>query len=218
VTETVCFTNYQVTSSAFESDMRDGGFSSCVSIQQQFCKLVDTGDRCCVIFAEMSVASRLASHAHPDLIFPARSCPAALFVSAVAIGLPLRFYCVILKYSVNLFFFDEWDIYAPLFEHAHWWKIFVSQHGPHREGVGVVVVSWLLTLTHWNSMPQAFAIGTAIALAMVLAIRLKLRVFGQLIIADALIPAMFLGLGQWEVLVSGPQPGRMLRFFSLAGC
>jgi len=67
-------------------------------------------------------------------------------------------------------------------------------------------VSWLLGLTHWNSRVQVFAIGTAIVLAMVLAIGLKVRVFGQLIISDAIIPAMFLGLGQWEVLVSAPGP------------
>jgi hypothetical protein len=154
----------------------------------------------------MSVASRPASPAHPVLVAPARSYPAVLFVSAVAIGLSLRFYWVISKYSVNLFFFDEWDIYAPLFEHAHWWRIFFAQHGPHREGVGVVVVSWLLRLTHWNSRVQAFAIGMAIVLAMVFAIGLKLRVFGRLIISDAIIPAIFLGLGQWEVLVSSPGP------------
>jgi hypothetical protein len=154
----------------------------------------------------MCVALRPDSHANPDLIASARSYPAALFVSIVAIGLSLRFYWVISKYSVNLFFFDEWDIYAPLFEHARWWQVFFTQHGPHREGVGVVVVSWLLTFAHWNSRVQAFAIGTAIVLAMVLAIGLKVRVFGRLIISDAIIPAMFLGLGQWEVLVSGPGP------------
>jgi hypothetical protein len=41
---------------------------------------------------------------------------------------------------------------------------------------------------------------------MVLTIRLKLRVFGPLTITDAIIPALFLGLGQWEVLVSAPGP------------
>lgn len=154
----------------------------------------------------MNVATRPASHAHPGHIPSTRSYPAALFVSIVAIGLFLRFYWVISKYSVNLFFWDEWDIYGLLFEHAHWWQIFVAEHGPPREGLGVVIVSGLLGLTHWNSRVQAFAIGAAIVLAMVLTIRLKLRVFGPLTITDAIIPALFLGLGQWEVLVSAPGP------------
>jgi hypothetical protein len=176
------------------------------SIRQEFRELVDTSAACCVVSAEMCVALRPDSHANSVLLAPARSYPAALFVSVVTIGLCLRFYWAISKYSVNLFFFDEWDLYRPLFEHAQWWRIFFAQHGPHREGVGVVIVSWLLGLTHWNSRVQAFAIGTAIVLATLLAIGLKVRVFGQLIISDAIIPAMFLGLGQWEVLVSAPGP------------
>jgi hypothetical protein len=124
----------------------------------------------------------------------------------VASVLIVRLYWIIFKYAVNLFFFDEWDIYTPLFEGWHWWRIFVAQHGPHREGLGVVVVAKIFTLTRWDSRWQAFTIGTAIALAMILATYLKMRAFGPITVSDVIIPITFLGLGQWEVILSGPGP------------
>ncbi len=136
---------------------------------------------------------------------PLNYVPRLLFWSLTA-ALIFRFYWIICKYSVNLFFFDEWDIYSPLFGTWHWWQIFISQHGPHREGVGVVIVSKLLTLTRWDSRVQALSIGTAIVLAMFLAMYVKLRIFGPLELSDLIIPITFLGLGQWEVLLGGPGP------------
>jgi hypothetical protein len=128
-----------------------------------------------------------------------------LFCSAASV-LVLRFYWIIFKYAVNLFFFDEWDIYTPLFEGLPWWRIFVAQHGPHRQGLGVVVVTKIFALTDWDSRLQAFTIGTAIVLAMILATYLKVRMFGPIVVSDVIIPITFLGLGQWEVILSGPGP------------
>lgn len=130
----------------------------------------------------------------------------AYFVWAVAGALVVRFYWVVSRYSVNLFFFDEWDVYAGLFRGWPWWKFFLQEHGPHRQGLGVAVVVWLLRATHWDSRVQAYAIAGAIVLAMLLAIRLKLWLFGPLQFFDVIIPIVFLGLGQWEVLLSAPGP------------
>jgi hypothetical protein len=125
---------------------------------------------------------------------------------SVASVLIVRLYWIIVKYAVNLFFFDEWDIYTPLFEGWPWWRIFLAQHGPHRQGLGVVIVTKVLTLARWDSRLQAFTIGTAIALAMILATYLKTRTFGPITVLDAIIPITFLGLGQWEVILSSPGP------------
>jgi hypothetical protein len=87
-----------------------------------------------------------------------------------------------------------------------WWKIFVLQDGPHREGLGVVLVSLLLRFTHWNSRVEAFAIGATIVAATVFAIYLKVRLFGSISLVDVIIPFMFLTLAQWEIFLGGPGP------------
>ena len=127
-------------------------------------------------------------------------------VWVVATILAYRFYSVTTRYAVNLFFFDEWDIYDGLFHGSAWWRLFLQQHGPHRQGLGVAVVSQLLRETNWDSRVQAYAISAAIVLAMAFAIRLKTIVQGPLGFFDIIIPIIFLGLGQWEVLLSAPGP------------
>jgi hypothetical protein len=124
----------------------------------------------------------------------------------VAAILAYRFYRVVTTYAVNLFFFDEWDIYDGLFHASPWWHFFMHQHGPHRQGLGVTIVAWLLRGTNWDSRVQAYAIAAAIVLAMALAIRLKTIILGPLWFFDVIIPVIFLGLGQWEILLSGPGP------------
>jgi len=118
----------------------------------------------------------------------------------------LRFFWVVSRHSVNLFFFDEWDVYDGLFRGWPWWRFFLQEHGPHRQGLGVTVVVWLLRATHWDSRVQAYAIASAIIVAMLSAIHLKARLYGGLGWSDIIIPVLFLGLGQWEVLLSAPGP------------
>jgi hypothetical protein len=129
-----------------------------------------------------------------------------LLVWATAAVLAYRFYWIVSRYAVNLFFFDEWDVYDGLFRGWPWWQIFLQEHGPHRQGLGVTLVSWLLQARRWDSRWQAYVIAAALVLATILAIRLKQRTFGALQLFDVVIPVMFLGVGQWEVLLSAPGP------------
>ncbi len=133
-----------------------------------------------------------------------KSLYSGVVVWVLAAALACRFYWVVSRYAVNLFFFDEWDIYGGLFQGWPWWRFFLQQHGPHRQGLGVIVVVWLLRASRWDSRMQAYAIATAIVLAMIFALLLKIKNYGPLNFFDIIIPVMFLGLGQWEVLLSAP--------------
>jgi hypothetical protein len=132
----------------------------------------------------------------------------------------LRFYWIAIKYAVNLFYYDEWVTYASLFETQPWWRIFVAEHGPHRQGLGVLVVSKLLSVTHWDSRVQAFSVGVVIVLAMILATYLKIQTFGPISGWDIAIPIMFLGLGQWEVILgaTGTSPEAFPLILLVAYC
>jgi hypothetical protein len=120
--------------------------------------------------------------------------------------LVFRFFWCIHRYSVNLFFSDDWVYFDVLSQRLSYWQMFVMQHGPHREGVGMVLASYLLRLSSWNSRVEAYLQGTVIVAAALLALWLKVRIFGPLQFADLIIPLMFLSLAQWELLAGGPGP------------
>jgi hypothetical protein len=113
---------------------------------------------------------------------------------------------VVWRYSVNILFWDQWDFYTPLFNHASLWQIFTWQHGLHREGIGLVLDKFVLESTRWNSRAEAlFMVGALFAAALV-ALRLKQRLFGSLQYSDIVMPCLFLTCAQMEAFVGAANP------------
>jgi hypothetical protein len=110
------------------------------------------------------------------------------------------------QYAVDLMYQDHWDYYTPLFEHAGIFRLFTWQHGPHRQGVGMLLIAAFASLTNWNLRADAFTVAGAICVATLLALILKRRLFGSISWSDLLIPAILLTMRQWESLVSVPNP------------
>jgi hypothetical protein len=54
------------------------------------------------------------------------------------------------NHTPNILFWDQWDIYNPLFEQQGPWTIFSLQHGPHRQGLGGLLTAGLAKLTNWD--------------------------------------------------------------------
>jgi len=130
-----------------------------------------------------------------------------LAVAAVVVMLGVRFFLVISKYSINVFFYDQWDYLTPFFRHQpSIAELFFWQHGPHREGIGLIADKFLFPVTHWNARTDSFLIGGSIFAAMLLALRLKCKLFGALSYSDVAIPLIFLSLVQYETLVGTPNP------------
>ncbi len=125
-------------------------------------------------------------------------------------------------YAVDLMYMDQWDFYTPLFEHAGPAQLFTWQHGPHRQGIGMLVIAVLAKLTHWNAKADAFAVAGALCAATILALLLKRRLFGALTWSDLLIPALLLTMRQWESLIAVPNlshsamPLMLLMLYALA--
>lgn len=111
-----------------------------------------------------------------------------------------------LPMSVNIPYWDQWDFYTPLFNRASLWEIFRWQHGPHREGVGLVADKFILAWTHWNAGAESLLIVACFCAAALLAIFLKVKLFGRLSYADAVIPAMFLMLAHMGAVTVIPNP------------
>jgi hypothetical protein len=118
-----------------------------------------------------------------------------------------RFFLLIAKYSVNLFWWDQWDYFASFFRgDPGIVELFTLQVGPHREGVGLILDRFLYPLTHWDTRVDAYIIGTCIFGAMLLAFQLKRRLFGSITYFDVAIPLLFLPLAQYETLLGTPNP------------
>src|ERR1039458_9983618 len=83
-----------------------------------------------------------------------------IVVSTVFLAAAVRLVLAVWRYSVNLLFWDQWDFYTPLFQHASLGQIFNWQHGVHREGIGLVLDKLVLESTRWNSRAEAlFMVG-----------------------------------------------------------
>jgi hypothetical protein len=113
---------------------------------------------------------------------------------------------VVWRHSVNFVFWDQWDFYTPLFNHASLWQIFIWQHGPHREGIGLVLDKFLLDGTHWSTRAESLLIVATILSAAAVAVRLKTKIFGKLDYTDFFIPCLFLTLAQIDQLIGVPNP------------
>jgi hypothetical protein len=108
-----------------------------------------------------------------------------LAVAAVIAALGSRFFLIIWKYSINVFFYDQWSYLTPFFRHQpSLAELFFWQPGEHYEGVGLIADKFLYPLTHWNARVDSFLIGVSIFAAMLLALPLKCKLYRPLSYSD----------------------------------
>lgn len=131
----------------------------------------------------------------------------AVTIAVTVILLGVRFFTFIWRNSVNVLFFDQWDFLQSFFGRTPGiTELFLWQHGPHRQGIGLIADRFLYQFTHWNVRVESLMIGVILFVAMILALWLKVQLFGQLQYADAIIPAIFLTLAQYETMVGTLNP------------
>jgi hypothetical protein len=129
-----------------------------------------------------------------------------IVVFTVFVVAGFRLAVAVWRYSVDLVFWDQWDFYTPLFRGASWWRIFTWQHGPHREGIGLVLDKFVLQSTRWSSRAEALFMAGALFVAALVALNLKRKLFGKLNYGDIAIPCLFLTFAQMEALVGAANP------------
>jgi hypothetical protein len=127
------------------------------------------------------------------------------------------------RHAVNLLFFDQWGFYYPLFHGQGWWDTFDRRHGPHREGIGLVVTRVLADLSGWDSRVDAFAVSAVIIAAALLALVLLRRFGSRAGLGAALaVPVLFFNVHQFEAFVGasnlshGAMPVLLLMAFCIA--
>ena len=156
-----------------------------------------------------SVEADLESEADPQTVAP--SHPGQRFplivVFTVSLAAVLHLAMAAWHYSVNILFWDQWDFYTPLFQNASFWRIFTWQHGPHREGIGLVLDKFVLEATRWSSRAEALFIVVVLFAAAAVALRLKQTLFGTFECSDIVVSGLlFLTFAQMEAVVGAANP------------
>jgi hypothetical protein len=115
-----------------------------------------------------------------------------------------RLYLLIDRFAVNLLFWDQWDLFDAFFEGASAWELFRFQHGPHRQGIAFPLTRALMDATAWSTRAEAFMIGALVALAALLALLLRRRLFGAWTPMDLAIPLLLLTPAQYGIFLHIP--------------
>ena len=108
--------------------------------------------------------------------------------------------------TTNVFFWDQWDFYNPLFNGGGWWDIFNYQHGPHRQAVGFLITAALAHFTHWDARGDAFLVLGVTVLAALAALPLARKCGARDGITLVTVPVIFLTVRQFESWVSAANP------------
>jgi hypothetical protein len=134
-----------------------------------------------------------------------RKIPSSVLDGLVFVALAARQLLLVNRYAVNVLYWDQWDFYRPLFDNLGWWEMFVYQHGPHRMGVGSLVIWAGASVSGWNCRYDAFEVSLFTIAAAALALRLTRFYDGHRLPLVA-IPLLFFNVHQWEMLVAASNP------------
>lgn len=122
---------------------------------------------------------------------------------SIFILMAARLLWMIARNQVNLLYYDEWDLYRKFIPHADssWLELFLYQPGPHRQGIGYILMQWIAAASDWNTRAMSFAVAAFTIAIALLALALKQRLFGNFAWSDIIIPLLFLAPIQYEIFL-----------------
>lgn len=126
-----------------------------------------------------------------------------LGVMLFSLGWMARLGRFVWTHSVDCLYMDAWDYTTPIFQGKGLLAIFRWQHGPHREGIGLLFEWMALSLTRWNTKIVDLTMVGLVFLALLVAFAIRYRLAGRLTWWDLLLPLLFGNLGFWETLTVG---------------
>ncbi len=153
--------------------------------------------------------SENTEHVRHGVTHDIRSYLSSTIVLIAFVFYAVRLFRLVSRYAVNIFFSDQWDFNdATLFQHHSLWQIFTWEHGPHREGVGGLVMKLVEPLFRWNSRTEAFFIGSIVCVSALLALWLKKRLFGPITVFDVVVAMIYFTPRQYESIFVSANIGR----------
>ena len=121
-------------------------------------------------------------------------------------ALTIRLLLYVRRYAVDVLYRDQWDFLDPLFRGDGPWAMFVLQHGPHRQGLGGLLLAWVLPASAWSLRVEAMVSVLILVLGGALAWATVRRATGATAWTDVVAPLLCLGGGLEEILVGTSNP------------
>jgi hypothetical protein len=128
------------------------------------------------------------------------------FPLTVLAALAVRTVVYVRRYTVDVLFWDQWDFLDPVFRGAGPWTQFDWQHGPHRQGLGGLLLAWLLPASGWSIRAEALVSALIVIAAAAMAWATLRRATGAPSWTDVLAPLLCLGSGVLEIFVGASNP------------
>ena len=138
-----------------------------------------------------------------------RSHPPRLALVALAVTfsvLAARFFIYHWEHAVNLLFLDQWDFYDAVFSPHSLWQQFRWQHGPHRQGLWLLVFHLVVAPSRWSTRAETMAMCAIQALSCLGFLWLKRRLKASWQASDCAIPCLFVTLLSYETFLTAPNP------------
>jgi hypothetical protein len=85
------------------------------------------------------------------------------FLASATALLALVLINLVRRYAVNILYWDQWDSCSPLFNKSNLWDVFSWPHGPHLQGIGLVVTRWVYDASGWNTIVESYYIVSLLA-------------------------------------------------------
>ena len=122
----------------------------------------------------------------------------------IALFAVVRFFILINTHAVNMLYLDMWGFYTAAFDDYSFWDTYTFQHGPHRQGIGFVIMRMLDQLSGWNTRVICFAIGGFLTIAAGVYLLLFRKLFGNLKFTDFLMVVLVLAPAQYQLFTNTP--------------
>ncbi len=119
--------------------------------------------------------------------------PVAIVVSVTVLS--VRLFHFIDRYAVNTLFWDH-----------SWWELFTWQHGPHRQGLGFLVIKLTAMASDWDTRTEGFVIAGIFLASTALALAIEWRLTRRWSLADVAIPPIVLTLTDYEAFIGATNP------------
>jgi len=101
-------------------------------------------------------------------------------------------------FGVNVFFWDQWDFFMPLFRGDGFIAEYMKVHWPHRMGVGFWIMDIMLNLTSWDNVVLGYVSVVHLVTACFLALFIYKKFFG-INYGALFIPVLILNFGQASI-------------------
>ena len=136
---------------------------------------------------------------------PARQRLPLAVTAVVLLVLAVRQQQFVAAHAVDVMYFDSWELYQPLFDGGGWWASFDLQHGPHRQGLGGLLMRATAVRSRWDTRCDAAAVSWVLIAAAVLGVGLAWRcgVRGWPLVA---VPVLYLNRRQYAMFVASANP------------